>query len=387
MYFCNRANTNKSNIMDFKDTLLQLADKIEKQKDNISTEEATKTSFIMPMIAALGYDVFNPFEVVPEMDCDLTKRGDKIDYAIMKDNTPILLIECKHCKQNLDLHSTQLAKYYAASNARFGVLTNGIEYRFYADLEKQNIMDEKPFLVINMLDLSDVDIEQLKKFHKSYYNEQDILSTAQELQITIQVKNLLNKNFQQPDDEFTRYFVRSLNDGKYSAKLVEQYRPILKKSITSVINDIISDRLNVAMKSEEDCEPKQSEEQPTYEVSAEVTAKELPDGVVFQDVEKGIITTQEEIDGYNIIRSILRKYIDVKRLQYKDFKSYFAINVDGSQWWWVCRLYLGKRKKQVGFPKDDYKDNEWVQIECLDDIFKLEDKLKESLDTALKHVD
>jgi len=384
MYFCNRANTNKSNIMDFKDTLLQLADKIEKQKDNISTEEATKTSFIMPMIAALGYDVFNPFEVVPEMDCDLTKRGDKIDYAIMKDNTPILLIECKHCKQNLDLHSTQLAKYYAASNARFGVLTNGIEYRFYADLEKQNIMDEKPFLVINMLDLSDVDIEQLKKFHKSYYNEQDILSTAQELQITIQIKDLLNRNFQQPDEEFTRYFVRNLNDGKYSARLVEQYQPILKKSISAVINDIISDRLNVAMKNEEMGAHKQPNENEERQKEANET---MPDGVVYMDDEKGIVTTQEEIDGYNIIRSILRKYIDVKRLQYKDFKSYFAINVDGSQWWWVCRLYLGKRKKQIGFPLDDYKSNEWVPIESLDDIFTLEDRLKEALETALKHVD
>lgn len=372
--------------MDFKDTLLQLADKIAKQKDNISTEEATKTSFIMPMIAALGYDVFNPFEVVPEMDCDLTKRGDKIDYAIMKDNTPILLIECKHCKQNLNLHSTQLAKYYAASNARFGVLTNGIEYRFYADLEKQNIMDEKPFLVVNMLDLSDVDIEQLKKFHKSYYNEQDILSTAQELQITIQVKDLLNKNFQQPDDEFTRYFVRSLNDGRYSAKLVEQYRPILKKSIASVINDIISDRLNVAMKNEENTDVRKAPEN-NEEQDEQTLHDNLPEGVVYVDEERGIVTTQEEIDGYNIIRSILRKYIDVKRLQYKDFKSYFAINVDGSQWWWVCRLYLGKRKKQIGFPKDDYKDNEWVQIEKLDDIFTLEDRLKEALDIALKHVD
>lgn len=369
--------------MDFKDQLMQLSDKIDKQKDNIATEEATKTSFIMPMIAALGYDVFNPFEVVPEMDCDLTKRGDKIDYAIMKDNTPILLIECKHCKQNLDLHSTQLAKYYAASNARFGVLTNGVEYRFYADLEKQNIMDEKPFLVVDMLNLTDTDIEQLKKFHKSYYNEQDILSTAQELQITIQVKDLLNRNFQQPDDEFTRYFVRSLNDGKYSAKLVEQYRPILKKSIASVINDIIADRLNVAIKSEGVSETKQSEEQMASDVSEEATAKELPNGVVFQDEEKGIVTTQEEIDAYNIIRSILWQYIDVKRIQYNDYKSYFTINLDGSTWWWICRLSLGKRKKQFCIPKDGYKSNEWIEIESIDDLFKFEDILKEALNLAM----
>lgn len=374
--------------MDFKDQITQLADKIAKQKDSIATEEATKISFIMPMIAALGYDVFNPFEVVPEMDCDLTKRGDKIDYAIMKDKTPILLIECKHCKQNLDLHSTQLAKYYAASNARFGVLTNGVEYRFYADLEKQNIMDEKPFLAVNMLDLSDTDIEQLKKFHKSYYNEQDILSTAQELQITIQVKELLTKNFQNPGDEFTRYFVKCINDWKSSSKLVEQYRPIVKKSIAAVINDIIADRLNVAIKNEN-----KADEQPEDEnvcphgQTAHPEAEKLPDGIVFQDKGKGVTTTQEEIDAYNIVRSILRQYVDVKRIQYNDYKSYFTVNLDGSTWWWICRLYIGKRKKQFCIPKNNYTSNEWIEIESIDDIFKYADRLKEGFDLAIASAD
>ncbi len=374
--------------MDFKDQLTQLSDKIAKQKDSIATEEATKTSFIMPMIAALGYDVFNPFEVIPEMDCDLTRRGDKIDYAIMRDNTPILLIECKHCKQNLDLHSTQLAKYYAASNARFGVLTNGIEYRFYADLEKQNIMDEKPFLVVNMLDLSDTDIEQLKKFHKSYYNEQEILSTAQELQITIQVKELLNRNFQSPGDEFVRYFVKYTGDGKSSAKQIEQYRPIVKKSIVSVINDIIADRLNVAIKNENSTD-KQPEDGNVCknDQTAYPDAEKLLDGVVFQDKEKGIITTQEEIDAYNIVRSILRQYVDVKRIQYNDYKSYFTVNLDGSTWWWICRLYLGKRKKQFCIPKDNYASNEWIEIESIDDILKYADRIKEGFDLAITSAD
>ena len=233
--------------MDFKDNILQLAERIKKQKDAIQTEEATKNAFIMPIITALGYDVFNPFEVVPEMDCDLTRKGDKIDYAIKKDGRTILLIECKHCKQNLDLHNTQLSKYYAASNARFGVLTNGIEYRFYADLDKTNIMDEKPFLVVNMLDLSDADIEEMKKFHKSCYNESEILSTAKELQMMIQIKEILAKNFQSPGDEFTRYFVRSLNNGKSTPKLIEEYRPIVRKSILSVIGGMISGRPDTAI--------------------------------------------------------------------------------------------------------------------------------------------
>lgn len=361
--------------MDFKDQIMQLSERIQKQKDAIQTEEATKNAFIMPMIAALGYDVFNPFEVIPEMDCDLTKRGDKIDYAIKKDDTTIILIECKHCRQNLDIHNTQLAKYYAASNARFGVLTNGIEYRFYTDLDKTNIMDENPFLIVNLLDLSDNAIEQLKKFHKSYYNESDILSTAQELQITIQIKDLLIKNFQNPEDDFTRYFTRCLNDGKSTAKLIELYKPILKKSIAAVINDIISNRLNVAIKNE-------GQEQQNNEAQITAGIKQMPNGIVSLDRENGIVTTQEEIDAYNIIRSILRKYISADKILYKDFKSYFAIGIESPSYWWICRLAFGQRNKSIYFPTEGYKSQERVSIDTIDDIFKHADKIEQCFKQA-----
>jgi hypothetical protein len=353
--------------MDFKDAILQLSDKISKQLDGVSTEEATKTAFIMPMISALGYDVFNPFEVMPEMDCDLAKRGEKIDYAIMKDGQPVILIECKHCKQNLTMHNTQLARYYVASNARFGVLTNGIEYRFYADLHKINVMDEKPFLVINMLDLSDEDIEQLKKFHKSYFDEKEILSTAQELQITIQVKKLLEQNFKQPGDEFTRYFVRALNGGKSSPRQIEQYRPIIKSSIESVIGGMISGRLATAMQVEESNSRKQ----------------ELKDVVATTDENKNIITTQEEIDAYNIVKDILKPYVDESRIQYIDFKSYFTINLDGVFRFWICRLSLKPYSKRIGIPINGYGNCEWVKLESIEDIRKHQGKLKIGLDVAL----
>lgn len=367
--------------MDFKDAIQQLAERIAKQKEAIQTEEATKTSFIMPMIAALGYDIFDPFEVVPEMDCDLTKKGDKLDYAIMKDKQAVLLIECKHCRQNLDLHSTQLSKYYAASNARFGVLTNGIEYRFYADLNKANIMDEKPFLIVNMLDLSDTDIEQLKKFHKSYYNESEILSTAQELQIMIQVKGILNKNFQSPGDEFTRYFVKCLNDGKSPSKLIEQYKPIIKKSIASVINDIIQDRLNFASKNTE-----QQTEGILNQVATigEQDDDKLQDGIIALDKESGVVTTQEEIDAYNIIRSILRKHISADKIAYKDFKTYFAIGIENPSYWWICRLSFGSRKKSICFPTEDYKSQEKYDIDNIDGIFDCIGKLEQAFDIANK---
>lgn len=373
--------------MDFKDQIAQLSERISKQKDSIATEEATKTAFIMPMIATLGYDVFNPFEVVPEMDCDLIKKkGEKIDYAIMKDESPILLIECKHCKQDLDLHDTQLQKYFVASKARFGVLTNGIEYRFYTDLEKINIMDDKPFLVVNMLDLSDADIEQLKKFHKSYYNEEDVLSTANDLKYTTEIKSILNNEFASPTAEFVRFFARqTYTSGQITSKVIDMFTPLVRKSISSVINDIISDRLNTAIKnSEHTSETLSVQDNTSVNFPTEDTNKKLPDGIVYMDKEFGVVTTQEELDAYNIIRSILRKNIDVTRITYKDYKTYFVVNLDDSEWFWICRISIGARKKRIGIPVDRYKSCEWIQIDNIDDIFKYADKLEESLKTAMK---
>ena len=125
--------------MDFKDQIKVLAERVIKLKENLQTEEATKTALIMPFIQALGYDIFDPTEVIPEYTCDLgIKKGEKIDYAICQDNAPIILVECKHWKENLDAHNSQLFRYFHVSKARFGILTNGIIYRFYTDLVEKN---------------------------------------------------------------------------------------------------------------------------------------------------------------------------------------------------------------------------------------------------------
>lgn len=372
--------------MDFKDQILQLSDRIKKQKDSISTEEATKNAFIMPLIASLGYDVFNPFEVVPEMDCDLIrKKGEKIDYAIMKDENPILLIECKHCKQDLNLHDTQLQKYFVASKSRFGVLTNGIEYRFYTDLEKINIMDERPFLVVNMLDLSDADIEQLKKFHKSYYNEDNVLSTANELKYTTEIKEIFNKEIQSPTSDFVRFFAKQIyTTGQITQKVVEVFTPLVKKSMSIVINDIIAERLNTAMKNDEQVEDTTNISSNLPNSPKENTENKLPEGIVYMDKEAGIITTQEEMDAYNIVRSILRRSVDASRITYKDYKTYFVISLDNSQWYWICRISIGARKKQIGIPVNKYKSCDWIQIDSIDDIFKYADRLEESIKMAIE---
>jgi hypothetical protein len=152
--------------MDFKDQLKVISDRVTKLKEQISTEEATKNAFIMPFLQALGYDVFNPIEVVPEFVSDIgLKKGEKIDYAIFKDGSPTILIECKHWAQNLNIHDGQLLRYFHVSKAKFGLLTNGITYRFYSDLVEPNKMDEKPFLEFNIHEIKDR-IENMPKHYQ-----------------------------------------------------------------------------------------------------------------------------------------------------------------------------------------------------------------------------
>ena len=101
-------------------------------KENIQTEEATKMAFIAPFLNLLGYDVFNPSIVVPEFVADVgSKKGEKVDYAIMDNGKPLILIEAKSVHENLDNHNNQLVRYFTVTDAKFGILTNGIEYRFF----------------------------------------------------------------------------------------------------------------------------------------------------------------------------------------------------------------------------------------------------------------
>lgn len=352
--------------MDFKDSIKQISERIEKIKDNLPTEEATKNALVLPFISALGYDVFNPLEVLPEMTCDIgTKKGEKIDYAIFKDGKPVILIECKHWQQDLNLHDNQLLRYFTVSRARFGVLTNGIVYRFYTDLVESNIMDSKPFLEVNMLDLKDTQIEELKKFHKSYFDVDSILSSASTLKSTTEMKSVISDELTNPSNDFIRYLCRKIDmPGQITAKVIEQYTPIVRTAINSYINDIISDRLKAAM-----------------ETSPEKPDKDSP---VVEEVQQpsddGIVTTQEEIDGYNIVRAILAKEMDIERISYKDNKSYFVVMIDNATWKWICRFYF-RRYLYISFPSE--KGEERVEIKAPVDIFQYAERLVSTLKWVL----
>lgn len=351
--------------MDFKDQIKQLSERILKLKDSIQTEEATKNAFIMPFIQTLGYDVFNPFEVVPEYTCDIgTKKGEKIDYAILKDNAPMILIECKHSAQDLNLHDNQLLRYFNVSNAKFGLLTNGIIYRFYTDIDKKNIMDEAPFLEIDLSNIKDNQIEELKKFHKSYFDIDKILDTATDLKYTSEIKSLLKEEFFNPSEQFTRIFAKQVYSGLLNQRMLDYFTNLVKRSANSLINDEINERLKTALNTDtevnNDNKPAPDEE-PEEATSASKT--EL---------------TAEELEGYYTIKTILLSNIEPERILYKDLMSYFAINIDNTKKP-LCRLYFNGKQKYIALFDENKKETKYP-IEKVLDVVQYKEQLIERLE-------
>lgn len=350
--------------MDFKDQIKILSERVVKLKENIATEEATKTALIMPFIQSLGYDIFDPTEVIPECVCDIgTKKGEKIDYTICKDGEPIILIECKHWEQDLNLHSGQLLRYYHVSKAKFGILTNGIIYRFFADLVEPNKMDEKPFFEINIEDLRDNQIEKLKEFHKSYFNVESILNTASELKYTNEIRNLIIKEIAEPSDEFVKYFAKQVYPSMITKPLLEQFRDILKRAFQQYNSDYINDKLKFVISSENSSKLNdETEEEKTQEpLNAD-----------------RIVTTEEELQGFYIVKSILHGKVDLNRIVQRDTISYFGILLDDNNRKPICRLHFNSGKKYVETFDSEKKGTKYL-IESLEDIYNISEHIQSSL--------
>lgn len=345
--------------MDFKDAIKLSSERVLKLKNSLQTEEAVKNALILPFIQTLGYDVFNPFEVMPEFTCDIgTKKGEKIDYAIMKNGDPCILIECKHWNQELTLYDNQLLRYFHVSTAKFGILTNGVVYKFFTDLEHPNKMDEKPFLEIDFADLRDNQIEELKQFHKSYFDVDSIVNSASELKYMKGLKEIIISEMDTPSDQLVRMFSKQVYEGIVTAKVLEQFTDLTKKSFKQVLNEMITDRFKTAI-------TKQKQE--TEEVEKENNL----------EAEKGvplIITTEVEKEAFYIAKGILRKVVDAERIYERDTQSYYSILLDDNNRKPICRFYLNTSNKYIGTFDDNKKETRHL-LDNLTDIYKFEKEM------------
>ena len=351
--------------MDFVDQIGQLSDRVAKMKQQLLTEEATKTALIMPFIQTLGYDVFNPLEVIPEFTSDIgTKKGEKVDYAIMQNNRLVMLIECKGINDKLTNHDTQLIRYFHACEAKFAILTNGQIYKFYTDLEDHNKLDDKPFFEIDLLNIKEQQVSELKKFHKSNFDIDKIISTASELKYTSAIKSILNSESEDPSEAFVRFFIPQVYTGKATAKVLDQFTEIVKKAMNQWLSDKVSNRLKSALEKESEANKEE--------------AKKIDESINNEEQKKNVETTEEEIEGFLIIRGILRQKVDVKRVFYRDTQSYFGVIFDDNNRKPICRLHLNGGKKYIEL-FDEEKNGIKHELASLDDIYNHSDQLIQTI--------
>lgn len=353
--------------MDFIDQLKQFSKRVESLKDTIQTEEATKTAIIMPFFSMLGYDVFNPQEFVPEFVADVgIKKGEKVDYAILKDGDPIILIECKSISEKLDKHDSQLFRYFGTTTAKFAILSNGQYYRFYTDLDNPNKMDEYPFLTINILDIKDNQVPELKKFCKSVFDIDEIFSTASELKYVQEFKQVFASQLESPSDEFTKLFLTSCYSGAKTQSVIEKFRPLLRKALLDYISETMNDKIKTALGgsggsvSVPEQKPEETPAEPQQEKSR-------------------IVTTEEELEAYFIIKNLLAEKTDIHNITYKDTESYINMLYKGNTRKWICRLRLTDSQKILIIPDENKKEIKYT----LKDIYEIQ-SYKEELEKVLE---
>lgn len=350
---------------DIKLKLEQLHQRVDSLKDQINTEEATKNAFVMPFIQILGYDIFNPTEVIPEFICDIgTKKGEKIDYVIKKDGEPVLIIECKHWKENVDAHNSQLHRYYHVSKSRFGVLTNGHTYNFYADLEKPNIMDEKPFFTLDLSNLKDASVKILEKFSKNGYNLEGILDSAEGLKYIKAIRNEFEKELKEPSDEIVKLLVSKFFEKPLTATRMATFKEYTKKAFSNSINESINFRLKNALNINETIPTKANAQITSIDENTEIPK---------------FITTEEEIEASQIIKAILRELLPASRIAFRDTQSYFGILLDDNNRKPICRLHFNSSNKYIELFNNGKDNGEKKLLNSLEEIYSYKTELLTSI--------
>lgn len=240
-------------------------------------------------------------------------------------------------------------------------MTNGIKYRFFTDLDETNKMDQKPFFEIDLFNLNDIQISYLKNFERESLDVNSILSTAEELKYSNLIKDFLKQQLASPSEDFANYILSHIYEGRKTANVVEKFLPIVKRAFNQLITETLSTKFAETLKGDSKFN------------DSDITQENIPSSDVDTNINK-IITTADELEGFAIIKSILRTVINPNDITYKDTESYFGILYKNNTRKWICRLYLGS-KKSIVLPADD-KGQERYYIETLDDLYIYEDQLK-----------
>lgn len=339
--------------MALEQALAVLSERVRSQSSTMLTEEAVKTGVVLPFFNALGYDVFNPAEVIPEFTADAVgKKGERVDYAICVDQEIRILVECKPITCVLDkVHLSQLFRYFTVTSAKFAILTNGRSFQFHTDLEEPNKLDTRPFLTFDLSDNQPHLIAELKKFAKAEFDIHGILATAERLKYTSALKSAIGNIIEEPPEEFVRMISQNLYLGRFTSLVKEQFTGLVRSAFREIIRDSVKSRLSFAL----------ADTEPEIEEVAEADEEE-------------IVTTEEEREGFMIVRAIVRGVIPAKRVVMRDARSYCAILIDNNNRKPLTRLHFNRARKYLSL--FDGEKEERATIDSLDHIYDFTERLR-----------
>ncbi|EJK82232.1 restriction endonuclease [Agrobacterium rhizogenes] len=341
--------------MSFKEEVAELSKRAVSAQNIALTEEATKNALVMPFLRTLGFDVFDPTQIVPEFVADVgLKKGEKVDYAVKINDKIEFILEAKAVSANLSqAQYSQLYRYFSTTDCSIAILTNGIQIWFFTDLDAPNKLDSNPFFKFDLFDYDDNDLKELEKFHKEKFSIDDIKSSASTLKRMKATISCIEAQFNDPDDEFVRLISKEIYDGKLTAGVVAEFKPIIKRAFEDLVRQKIQKRLSAAFNENVNIP----------------TIKDVDSVTQINDDGDGIETTQEEIDGFNIVRAIAAELADVSRIVMRDQKSYCGINFDDNNRKPIVRLHFNSKTKFLTI-FDAEKAGSRFDITQTADIFK-----------------
>ncbi len=221
-------------IDDLFSSLKKQSSYVQKYRNILCNEEHTKIGFIIPFFKVLGYDMHLPDEVIAEYSCDFgTKKGEKVDFAIMKGSKPYILVEAKHCSKVLnEKFASQLSRYFNQTDVKLGILTNGVEYWFYSDFDKVNVMDSEPFYRFDILNFTEEDAAKLYNFTKDmFYKDEGVLTNWKINGVVSLYHEWLEEQMTKPSRDFLKLFCSSLSykvNVDDLQKVLEENKTVLK---------------------------------------------------------------------------------------------------------------------------------------------------------------
>ena len=340
----------------------RFATRLKQLKESEMTEEATKTSFVLPFIQMIGYDIFDPSNLIPEFTADIgTKKGEKVDYALIQNKHPVMLIECK--KYGTSLHGdtvSQLVRYFGVTEARVGILTDGINYKFFSDLDQSNVMDPRPFFEFNILDFTEQEVRELKRFTKDEFDKDHIIDAAKELRYASEIKRLLAKELTKPSDAFLKYVMKEVYEGRISASARKMFSRLTHSAFNQFVSEKIQDRLTYALKQEDD------------------TAQEQKEKVVEEKQEPEF--TYDEMRALNIIKAILAGIVDSKCIGLRSNKRYCSVVLHNgpelNDFGIVLFRLSARRPESMSLHARDFPE---IKLNDIEDLFNHTDKLRQHM--------